>query len=304
MIASVMGGAVDYGVGAPLFDMPGQWRIHLHGCADNMAARKENYVRWDAPLILIKGLTPIPSRLVAIVSGALDCNFVAFVAVSPATRGARRFPLAGRAQSFRRSLAPRARASFRRFPRAHHGHGRDGLVRRDAGVPMSFLAAALPKQATDNALAIGGLAFVTIAGAWVFQALGFAPCDLCLEQRYAYYAGVPAAAIAFALAASGSSRALTRALFWLLALIFAANVVLAAYHSGIEAHLWPGPTACTGSIAGAESAGSLLDQLAKVKVVNCDVVQLRVFGLSLANWNVLVSGALTILSARAALARG
>jgi disulfide bond formation protein DsbB len=169
---------------------------------------------------------------------------------------------------------------------------------------MSFPAAALPKQATGAALAIGGLAFATIAGAWMFQALGYAPCDLCLEQRYAYYAGVPLAAIAFASAASGSNRAVTRALFALLALIFAANVVLAVYHSGVEAHLWQGPTACTGSIAGPKSAMSLLDQLAKVRVVNCDVVQLRIFGLSLANWNVLVSGALALLAARAALARG
>jgi disulfide bond formation protein DsbB len=172
---------------------------------------------------------------------------------------------------------------------------------------MSFLAAIaarVPKQASDYALAIGGLAFLTIAGAWVIQGLGYAACDLCLEQRYAYYAGVPLAAIAFALAASGSSRALTRALFWLLALIFAANVVLAAYHSGVEAHLWRGPTSCAGSIAGPKSGESLLDQLATVKVVNCDVVQLRIFGLSLANWNVLVSGALSLLAARAALARG
>ncbi len=166
---------------------------------------------------------------------------------------------------------------------------------------MSFLAAALPNRAKDNALAIGGLAFATIAGAWVFQSLGYAPCDLCLEQRYAYYAGVPLAAVAFVSTARGLNSAPARALFALLALIFAANVVLAAYHSGVEAHLWRGPTACTGSFAGAKSAANLLDQLATVKVVNCDVVQLRVFGLSLANWNVLLSGALAMLAARAAL---
>ncbi|MGO4870753.1 MAG: disulfide bond formation protein B [Roseiarcus sp.] len=169
---------------------------------------------------------------------------------------------------------------------------------------MSFVVAALPKRATDNALAIGGLAFATIVAAWVFQALGYAPCDLCLEQRYAYYAGVPLAAVAFALAASGASRALMRGAFWLLALIFVGNVVLATYHSGVELHLWQGPTACTGAIDAPKGAGNLLDQLATVKVVNCDVVQIRIFGLSFANWNILVSGALATLAARAALARG
>jgi disulfide bond formation protein DsbB len=169
---------------------------------------------------------------------------------------------------------------------------------------MSLLAAALPKRATDNALAIGALALATIAGFWAFQALGYAPCDLCLEQRYPYYAGVPVAAVAFALAKSGSSRAVTGAMFWLLALIFAVSIVLAAYHSGVEAHLWLSPTACSGSIAAPKSGETLLDQLATVNVVPCDVVQLRIFGLSLANWNVLVSGALALFAARAALARG
>jgi disulfide bond formation protein DsbB len=95
----------------------------------------------------------------------------------------------------------------------------------------------------------------------------------------------------------------TSALFWLLALIFAANVILAGYHTGVEAHFWKGPTACTGSIAGAQSAANLVHQLATVKLANCEVVQLRIFGLSLANWNFLVSAALAVLAARAALVR-
>jgi disulfide bond formation protein DsbB len=168
---------------------------------------------------------------------------------------------------------------------------------------MSLIVDRLPQRATHNALAIGGLAFATIAGAWVFQGLGFAPCDLCLEQRYAYYAGIPLAAIVFALASSGAGAAATRALFWLLALVFAANVALAIYHSGVELHLWAGPTACSGSLGSPLAGGNLLDQLANVKVVSCDVVQLRVFGLSLANWNVFLSAALSALAARAALAR-
>jgi disulfide bond formation protein DsbB len=166
---------------------------------------------------------------------------------------------------------------------------------------MASFAFGLPSRAQGNALAIGALAFVTIAGAWMFEALGYAPCDLCLEQRYAYYVGVPLAAVVFALAAARANRRLLGALFWLLALIFAANVILAIYHSGVEARLWQGPTACTGAV-GASGGGNLLEQLAKVKVVRCDAVQLRVFGLTLANWNILISAALTALAVRAGLA--
>jgi disulfide bond formation protein DsbB len=168
---------------------------------------------------------------------------------------------------------------------------------------MADFAIRLPARPGSDALAIGGLAFLTIAGAWIYQALGYPPCDLCLEQRYAYYFGVPLALVTFALAAIGANRALLTALFWLLALIFAANLVLAIYHSGVEAQLWKGPTACAGAV-GATAGGNLLEQLATVKVVRCDAVQLRVFGLTLANWNVLISAILGTLGARAGLARG
>ena len=168
---------------------------------------------------------------------------------------------------------------------------------------MSSLVFRLPERPQSNALAIGALAFVTIAGAWIFEAAGYPPCDLCLEQRYAYYVGVPLALVTLAFAVVGANRGLLRALFWLLALIFAANAVLAIYHSGVEAQLWQGPTACTGAL-NAGTGGDLLSQLAKVKVVRCDAVQLRVLGLTLANWNIIISAALAALAARAGLARG
>jgi membrane protein YqaA with SNARE-associated domain len=94
-IASVIGGMVGYGIGALLFDTLGQWLIHLYGYADRMAALKETYAHWGALVILIKGLTPIPYKLVTIVSGLLGYNFALFVLLSVVTRGARFFILAG-----------------------------------------------------------------------------------------------------------------------------------------------------------------------------------------------------------------
>ncbi|HEY4924322.1 MAG TPA: YqaA family protein [Roseiarcus sp.] len=94
-VASVLGGMVGYGIGALLFDTLGQWLIHLYGYADRMAALKETYARWGALVILIKGLTPIPYKLVTIVSGLLGYNFALFVLLSIVTRGARFFLLAG-----------------------------------------------------------------------------------------------------------------------------------------------------------------------------------------------------------------
>ncbi len=157
----------------------------------------------------------------------------------------------------------------------------------------------LPQTPAASALAILALAFATIAGAWIFEALGYAPCDLCNEQRYAYYVGVPLAAVLFAMARGSAPRALVIVGLAALGVIFAANAALAVYHSGVEAKLWQGPTACTAGSPGPANAADLLTQLQTVKVVRCDAVSLRVFGLSLANWNIFISGALALLAARA-----
>ena len=150
-------------------------------------------------------------------------------------------------------------------------------------------------------MALGAVAFLAIAGAWGFQLAGYPPCDLCLEQRLAYYVGVPLAALIAVAAAAKAPRALLSAGFALFALVFVYNAGLAIYHSGVEAKLWTGPTACTGALAGPASVEDLLKQLETIKVVRCDEVGLRVFGFSLANWNVLVSAALALMAGATAI---
>jgi len=147
------------------------------------------------------------------------------------------------------------------------------------------------------------IAAATIAGAWIFQAFGYEPCELCLKQRYAYYGGVPIAAL-LAYASTGRARGVVAAGMIGLALIFAANAVLGAYHAGVEWRFWPGPAGCTGVIAGPQNAADLLKTLQHAKVVACDEVQLRILGLSLAGWNALISAALAALAVLGAMAKG
>lgn len=99
-VASVLGGVVGYGIGALLFDTVGQWLIHVYGYADKMEALKATYAKWGALVILVKGLTPIPFKLVTIVSGLLGYNFPLFVLLSIITRGGRFFLLAGALNHF------------------------------------------------------------------------------------------------------------------------------------------------------------------------------------------------------------
>jgi membrane protein YqaA with SNARE-associated domain len=99
-IASVLGGALGYGIGAMLYDTIGHWLIHLYGYEDRMAALKELYAKWGTLLILVKGFTPIPFKLVTIVSGLLGYNFPLFIALSIVTRGGRFFVLAAALNHF------------------------------------------------------------------------------------------------------------------------------------------------------------------------------------------------------------
>jgi disulfide bond formation protein DsbB len=137
----------------------------------------------------------------------------------------------------------------------------------------------------------------TIAGAWIFQAFGVAPCELCLAERIPYYVGVPVAA-ATLLFALQKIRGLMLAGFILLFLIFAFSAGFGVYHAGVEWHLWQGPTACTGStLTKASSMQDFLHQLRTQKVVRCDAVAIRILGLSLAGWNAVISAALAVLAA-------
>ena len=140
------------------------------------------------------------------------------------------------------------------------------------------------------------ITFLTLAGAWAFQFAGYAPCELCLLQRYAYYASVPLCLFIMALLALHYSQAVS-SLFFLVALIFLANFGLGVYHSGVEFHWWAGPSACTGdAVAQAPKVEDFLKQLQSVKVVRCDIVSLYVLGLSLSVWNALISLCLAVLA--------
>ncbi|SHL06776.1 Disulfide bond formation protein DsbB [Bradyrhizobium lablabi] len=144
--------------------------------------------------------------------------------------------------------------------------------------------------ALTAALAILVIAAATIAGAWFFQlVLEILPCPLCLEQRYAYYAIIPFAALVALAAARGVPRAVLSAGLVIIALAALGNAGLGTYHSGVEWQLWQGPTDCTGPVGNLGSAGTLLQRLDTVKVIRCDEVQWRFLGLSLAGYNVLIS---------------
>jgi disulfide bond formation protein DsbB len=143
------------------------------------------------------------------------------------------------------------------------------------------------------ALAILAIASSSIAGAYIYEILGFTPCELCLKERIPYYAAIPIAGLAAFFAVRGHKK-LLRAAFAGLTLVFAANAAFGAYHAGVEWGFWPGPTDCSGIIARPPTVEDFLSQLQSAKVVPCDAPALRIFGLSLAGWNAVISAGLAL----------
>lgn len=139
------------------------------------------------------------------------------------------------------------------------------------------------------ALLVFLVAFATIAGAWIFEYSGYAPCELCLKQRWAYYTGVPLALGVTLLAPRNPG--LAKAGLAVLAILWLASMVFGIYHSGVEWKWWPGPSTCT---AQAGFAGGLPD-LSKPAVL-CDTPAIRILGLSLAGWNAVISLGLALVA--------
>ena len=147
-----------------------------------------------------------------------------------------------------------------------------------------------PRRALLVLLAVAVTAIVT---AWIFQLAGFAPCELCLKQRWAYYAAIPLTALLLAL------PPLQRPGLVLLALLWLGSTVFGIYHAGVEWKWWQGPSDCTGT---GQSLTGLPDLTSAV--VMCDEAAIRIFGLSLAGWNALVSLVLALLALAGARSQG
>ena len=93
-VTSVVGGLLGYAIGALLYDSVGQWLFRLYGLDAGAEAFRAAYAQYGHWIILLKGLTPIPYKLVTITSGFAGYDLFWFTLLSLITRGARFFILA------------------------------------------------------------------------------------------------------------------------------------------------------------------------------------------------------------------
>lgn len=93
-LTSVAGGILGYYIGSVLYDSVGLWLIQLYGYGNRVDAFREAYVKWGAWIILIKGVTPIPYKIVTIASGIAGYPIWKFILLSFVARGMRFYLLA------------------------------------------------------------------------------------------------------------------------------------------------------------------------------------------------------------------
>ena len=137
-------------------------------------------------------------------------------------------------------------------------------------------------------LAAGGSAALLLA-AFVFQALGYAPCAMCIWQRYPHAVAIGAGVFL--------AIGLAPLLFLAVGAVSAATTaVIGVYHTGVERDWWQGPTSCTGSgLDLSNMTGSDLLPSASSgpsNLVMCDEVAWEFLTLSMASWNALWSAVL------------
>src|SRR5215510_11747969 len=93
-VTSVLGGFVGYAIGYFLFDAVGRPVLEFYNAMGRYEALKGAFAEWGVWIIILKGLTPIPFKLVTIASGVVEFNLLTFTVASLVSRSLRFFLLA------------------------------------------------------------------------------------------------------------------------------------------------------------------------------------------------------------------
>jgi membrane protein YqaA with SNARE-associated domain len=94
-VASVLGGLLGYAIGYYAFETFGKDILQLYGLMGKFAAMQEKYTQYGGWIILAKGMTPIPFKLLTILSGVMHLSLPVFIVSSIGARAMRFYLVAG-----------------------------------------------------------------------------------------------------------------------------------------------------------------------------------------------------------------
>jgi len=145
-----------------------------------------------------------------------------------------------------------------------------------------------------------------LGGAYIFQyGFGYDPCALCYDQRHIHQAVIVAGLIGGLALTQKPVQPYAMWICLIIAAIFVYSAGFAFWHAGIEYNWWEGPSTCT---AGANVDVNSDDLLAMLDgtggpVVLCDEAAWKLFGISMAGYNALMSAGLALVSAYVGIKR-
>jgi disulfide bond formation protein DsbB len=157
---------------------------------------------------------------------------------------------------------------------------------------------------TEKALIVSACASaLLLAGAHLFEAFGYVPCPLCLDQREAHWLALGVALAGLVLHIVFRAPIAAAAAVGAAALVYAVSAGLAFYHAGVEWKFWPGPKSCAALGDAPATTGALGAALASGELgPSCEEAQWRLLGVSMAGYNLLASAGLLALTLGATLA--
>lgn len=94
-IASVLGGILGYAIGYYLYDAVGLPILRFYGREHALDSFMTFVQEYGVPAVIIKGMTPIPYKVVTIAAGVGKMNFLAFLGASIVARAMRFYLVAG-----------------------------------------------------------------------------------------------------------------------------------------------------------------------------------------------------------------
>ena len=126
------------------------------------------------------------------------------------------------------------------------------------------------------------VSLIVLISVHIIEIIGFPACDLCLKQRWAWYLALIIASIPLIVTIN-----FNKILLSVISIVLFCNAIFAGWHAGIEWDLWSGLTTCNSNAI--FDSNNLLETLKESSVPVCDDASIRIFGISLAGYNFIVS---------------
>lgn len=126
------------------------------------------------------------------------------------------------------------------------------------------------------------ISILVLISVHLIELIGYEACDLCLKQRWAWYVS-----LFFAIVSFFTTSNISKILLMFISIILFLNALFAGWHSGIEWGLWAGIETCNSSAK--FNSNNLIDALKQNSIPACGDAALRIFGISLAGYNFIIS---------------